>query len=132
LILVDTNILMYAVGADHPHKNPSLDFLQKVADGRVEATIDAEVLQEILHRYRSLRRFDEALSVCQLARDLFPDVLPITGAVMDQAQIILSKSRTMMTRDAVHAAVVMVHDMDAICSYDEHFDQIDVVRRVTP
>jgi hypothetical protein len=28
--------------------------LERVADGELEATVDAEVLQEILHRYRAI------------------------------------------------------------------------------
>lgn len=50
MILVDTNILMYAAGASHPCKAPSLRLLERVARGDVEAAIHAETLQEILHR----------------------------------------------------------------------------------
>ena len=46
---------MYASGAEHPNKLLSLRFLKRVADGELEATIDAELLQEIIHRYRALR-----------------------------------------------------------------------------
>lgn len=56
MILVDANILMYAVGADHYHKRPSIAFLERAGAGEIEASIDAEVLQELLHRYRSLNR----------------------------------------------------------------------------
>jgi predicted nucleic acid-binding protein len=53
MILVDANVFMYAAGAEHPHKAPSRIFLEKVAGGEIEAALDAEVLQEILHRYRA-------------------------------------------------------------------------------
>ena len=55
MILVDSNVLMYASGAEHPNKLLSLRFLKRVSDGELEATIDAELLQEIIHRYRALR-----------------------------------------------------------------------------
>ena len=51
MILVDSNVLMYAAGRPHPHKKASVTFLRAVARGDIEATVDAEVLQEVLHRY---------------------------------------------------------------------------------
>lgn len=51
MLLVDSNVFMYAAGADHPSKGPALRFLERVANGDVGAGVDAEVLQEILHRY---------------------------------------------------------------------------------
>jgi len=91
VILVDSNILMYASGAEHPNKAPSLAFLRRVAAGEVEATVDAEALQEVIHRYRALHRWAEGRGVYELARTLFPEVLAITGAVMDYAKQIVDK-----------------------------------------
>jgi predicted nucleic acid-binding protein len=54
---------MYAAGADHPNKEPSVRFLERVARGEVEAALDAESLQEILHRYRALGRWGERLTL---------------------------------------------------------------------
>ena len=50
MILVDSNVLMYATGAEHPNKRLAVKFLDRVAGGDVEAAIDAEVLQEIIDR----------------------------------------------------------------------------------
>ena len=41
MILLDSNILMYAAGAAHPHKADSLALLERVARGEVEAAVDA-------------------------------------------------------------------------------------------
>jgi hypothetical protein len=60
VILIDANVIMYAAGANHPHKRPSVALLERVAAGEVEATVDAEVLQEILHRYRAIGRWEDA------------------------------------------------------------------------
>ena len=130
MILTDANILMYAAGAEHPHKAPSVAFLNRVASGEVEATIDAEVLQEVLHRYRSLNRWTDGQRVYDLARKLFPDVLSITGEVMDEARQILAIDATLTARDAVHAAVVILYQLDGICSFDTDFDRIAACPRV--
>ena len=130
MILTDANILMYANGTEHPNKAPSLAFLNRVASGQVDATIDAEVLQEILHRYRSLNRWADGQRVYDLARCLFPDVLSITGEVMDHAKRILDARSALTARDAVHAAVVTVYKLEGICTFDGDFDRIPGCRRI--
>ena len=132
MILVDTNILMYASGADHPAKDASVAFLTRVACGDADAAIDAEVLQEILHRYSALKRWADGQRVFGLARQLFPDVLAITGEVMDEARKILAADETLTARDSVHAAVVGVYKLEGICSFDRDFDRIPGCRRNSP
>lgn len=132
MILVDTNVLMYAGGAAHPHKEPSLRFLDRVARGEVDAVLDAEVLQEVLHRYRALDRWEEGRRVFDLSRTLFPLVLPVTAEVMDRARLLLDAYPHLLARDAVHAGVVLEHGLDGICSYDRDFDAVAGLRRVEP
>lgn len=132
MILVDANILMYAAGADHPNKKPSIGFLERVVRGEIEAVIDAETPQEILHRYRALRRWDDGKAVYDLARQIFTEVLPITADVLDRARSLLDRYPNLMARDGLHAAVVEVHGLAGLCSFDKDFDQIDSIRRIEP
>jgi len=132
VILVDANILMYAAGAAHPHKQPSVRLLERIAAGEVEATIDAETLQEILHRYRLIKRWAEGRAVYDLAREIFPDVIPVTSTVLDRARRLLDGDATLMARDALHAAVVMEEGLRGIYTYDRDFDRIKGVRRLEP
>ena len=132
MILLDANILMYAGGAVHPHKEPSAHLLERVARSEVDAALDAEVLQEILHRYRALGRWEDGRRVYDAARRVVLVVLPITADVMDEARAIMDESPALMARDALHAAVCRIVRAEAICSYDEDFDAIKGVRRVEP
>lgn len=132
MILVDSNILMYAAGREHVHRDSSIAFLKAVADDRLKATIDAEVLQEILHRYRSLRRWKEGCVVYDTARTLFNDVLPITDEVMDRARVLLEAYPALSARDGLHAAVMEVYGLESICSFDRDFDEIRGLRRREP
>ncbi|HET9066557.1 MAG TPA: type II toxin-antitoxin system VapC family toxin [Gemmatimonadales bacterium] len=130
MILVDANLLMYAAGAPHPHKAPSVRLLGQVATGEIAAAVDAEVLQEILHRYRAIERWADGRTVYDLTRRLFPEVIPITAEVLDRARDILDVDASIMARDALHAAVVLHHGLDAVCSFDRDFDRIPgIVRR---
>jgi hypothetical protein len=132
LILIDANIFMYAVGTEHPHKLPSSRFLEKVARDEIEAAVDAEVLQEILHRYRALQRWPEGGRAYDLARRVVPVVIPITTEILDRARALLDRYQGLSARDALHASVVQVHDLKAICSYDSDFDEIEGVERMEP
>jgi len=132
VILVDSNIVMCAAGVEHPHKQLSLDYLERVAEGEIEAVVDADVLQEILHRYNAIGRSSHGRRVYDLTRQIFPFVLPITGDILDRARVLVDEYEGLMARDAVHAAVVEVHSLEAICSYDRDFDRVRSIRRVEP
>lgn len=132
MILIDANIIMYAAGAAHRHKEPSVRWLERVALGEVDAVIDAETLQEILHRYRAINRWKDGRKVYDLARQLVPGVLPITADVLDHARQLLDAHPALMARDALHAAVALDEGLQAICSYDRDFDRIAGVRRIEP
>jgi predicted nucleic acid-binding protein len=132
MILVDANLFMYAAGAKDPHKHPSGRFLDRVAAGEVDALIDAETLQEILHRYRAIRRWHQGRSVYDLARAIVPEVLPITGSILDLARDLLDRHDDLMARDALHAAVALRHTDGRICSFDHDFDEIAGIHRTEP
>jgi predicted nucleic acid-binding protein len=132
MILVDSNIFMYAAGRDHPHKEPSERFLMRVAQGEVDAVVDAEVLQEILHRYRSLGLWEEARHIFDFARRIVPVALPITAEVMETARDLLDSHGRLTARGAVHAAVALQSGAAAICTYDRDFDDVRELRRVEP
>jgi len=132
VILVDANVLMYAAGAAHRLKRPSADLLDRIARGEVDAGIDAEILQEILHRYRALRRWEQGRQLYDLTRALFPGVLPVTAEVLDEARRLLDERPEASARDAVHAAACRVYDAEAICSWDRDFDRFEGLKRVEP
>jgi uncharacterized protein len=132
VILLDSNIFMYAAGAEHPRKQPSARFLEQVALGRVEAALDAEILQEILHRYRAIQRWTDGQRVYDLARQIVPLVIPVTVEVLDRARALLDRYSALSARDALHAAVVQSHGLSAICSYDRDFNGIEGLRRIEP
>jgi predicted nucleic acid-binding protein len=68
--------------------------------------------------------------VFTLARKLFPEVLAITGAVMDRARELADEDFGVSARDAVHAAVVAVYGLEGICTFDADFDRIRGCRRL--
>jgi predicted nucleic acid-binding protein len=56
LIFVDSNIPMYLIGAAHPHKAEAQVILERLIAAGQRLVTDAEVLQEILHRYTAIEK----------------------------------------------------------------------------
>jgi uncharacterized protein len=132
MIMLDSNIFMYAAGVAHPNKKPCLQLLERIASGTIDAVIDAEVLQEILHRYRSIHRWEDGCRVFELARQIVPIVVPVTDETLDLAIEIMKDYPELMARDALHAAACQIAGSDVFCSYDEDFDNIPDLKRQKP
>lgn len=68
MILIDPHILVYAAGVTHPHNVPSARLLDGVARDELKATINAQTMQELLHRYRAIKRWKDGRQLSHLAR----------------------------------------------------------------
>lgn len=132
MIVLDSNIVMYAAGRPHPHRAPSLALLNRIAAGEVEAITNTEVLQEILHRYRAIDRWDDGRRVYDLTRRIIATILPISVDIMDSARSLMDEQPRLGARDAVHAAFTLACGGTAICSYDCGFDDLPGLRRLEP
>jgi predicted nucleic acid-binding protein len=129
---IDTNIPMYAVGAEHPLKAPCLAILEAVARGDLVAITDVEVLQEILQRYTALGQRERAAEVARLFLQIVPDALSITKDTVLLAIELHLAHTALQARDALHAAVMQQHGIDRIISADRHFDALAGVTRIDP
>ena len=123
---------MYAAGAPHRHKSACVVLLKRIASGAVEAALDAEVLQEILHRYRAIGRWQSGREVFDLARRVIPTVYPVTAETVDLARSLLDLYPRLGARDALHAAVCQEAGFQGICSFDHDFDQVRGLKRFEP
>lgn len=132
MMMLDSNIFMYAGGVTHPNKKPCLQLLKKIASGDIDAIIDAEILQEILHRYRSIHRWEDGCKVFELARQIVPIVVPVTDEMLDLTLDIMKFHPELMARDALHAAACKISGSDVFCSYDDDFDKISDFKRMKP
>jgi predicted nucleic acid-binding protein len=128
-VFIDSNIPMYVAGCEHPMKEASRRFLDLVKNGKVAATTNTEVLQEILYRYVGLHRLDLAQEVYELFVQLCPEVMPVTLADTDRAKRLLSEVDGIGVRDAIHAAVMLNADIRIIATFDKAFDRIPGVER---
>jgi uncharacterized protein len=130
VILVDSNVPMYLVGAPHPHKTDAQRLLEKLVRERQRLVTDAEVLQEILHRYVAIDRRDAIQPAFDALLDVVDEVLPINSTAVERAKQIVLEYRRLSARDAVHLSIMEQHGIERILSFDSGFDSFPGITRL--
>jgi predicted nucleic acid-binding protein len=131
VIFIDSNIPMYLVGAPHPHKSDARRWLEELVSGRERLVSDAEVLQEILHRYVSIRRPDAIQPAFNALLGVVDEVFSVDQSAVERAKQIVLGHRSLSARDAVHLAVMQIHGVRKILSFDQGFDGFPGITRVS-
>jgi predicted nucleic acid-binding protein len=131
VILVDSNIPMYLVGAPHPHKSDAQQWLEKLVSDRQRLVTDAEVLQEILHRYVAINCRDAIQPAFDALLDIVDQVLAVDQAIAERAKEIVLGHRQLSARDAVHLAVMEHHGIERILTFDSGFDGFPGITRLS-
>ncbi len=131
MTFVDSNIPMYLVGADHPHKVDARRLLERlVADGERLVT-DVEVFQEILHRFVALKRRDAIQPTFDVLRDVVDEVFSIHDSDVERAKTIVLGKQRLSARDAIHVAVMEREGVRRILTFDAGFDAAPGIDRVS-
>jgi uncharacterized protein len=131
VILVDSNIPMYLVGAPHAHKSDARRLLEKVVSERQSLVTDAEVLQEILHRYVAIDRRDAIQPAFDALIGIVDQVLAVDRSIAERAKQIVLGYRQLSARDAVHIAVMEHHGIEHIMTFDSGFDGFPGITRLS-
>lgn len=130
MILIDSNVPMYLVGAAHPHKIDAQRLLERCIAARQRLVTDAEVLQEILHRYVAISRLEAIQPAIDALRAVVDEVLPIGERDVLRAKDIVLGATGLSARDAIHLAVMEHHRIDTVLSFDQGFDGVPGVARL--
>lgn len=130
MIFVDANIPMYLVGAAHPNKAAARRALELCIARGERLVTDAEVLQEILHRYGAIRRPDAIQPAFDALLGVVDEVYPIERADVEQAKALMSGLAALSARDAVHVAVMRRRRVPQVLSFDAGFDAVDWIERL--
>jgi predicted nucleic acid-binding protein len=130
VILIDSNIPMYLVGAAHPRKTEAQILLERLVAAGERMVTDAEVLQDILHRYTAIERRDAIGPAMQMMLDIVDEVYPIEKKDVFRASEIVQGRVGLSARDAIHIAVMERHSIPSILSFDSDFDPWPGLQRV--
>jgi predicted nucleic acid-binding protein len=123
LIFIDSNIPMYLVGAPHPHKTDAQVLIERFIAAGERLVTDAEVLQEILHRYTAIHKREAIGPALRVTLDIADDVFAIEQRDVMRAAEIAQNPALLSARDAIHIAVMERHGVRSIFSFDADFDR---------
>ncbi len=132
MILLDTTVLVYAKGHEHPLRDPCRELIAAVAERRVQATTTVEVIQELVHvRARRRGRGDAAA----LGRDYAELLSPLLSPTVDDLNAglaLFERSESLGAFDAVLAACATRSGMRALVSADAAFSGVAELAHVVP
>ena len=122
---------MYLVGAPHPHKTDAKRWLEELVSGQERLVTDAEVLQEILHRYVAIERPDAIQPAFDALLGVVDEVFAVDQAAVERAKGIVLGQKELSARDAVHLAMMQIRGIRKILSFDRGFDGLPGIARLS-
>lgn len=122
---------MYLVGAAHPHKGDAQRLLERCVAERERLVTDAEVLQEILHRYTAISRRDAIQPAFDALLGVVDEVFPVESPDVERAKALLFGRANLSARDAVHLAIMERRGVSRVLSFDAGFDGVPGVTRLS-
>lgn len=131
MILIDSNVPMYLVGAEHPHKRDAQRILDDLIAREERLVTDVEVLQEILHRYTAIDRRDAIQPAFDALLGVVDEVFPIRLEEVEEAKRIVLGGYGLSARDAIHIAVTRSHGVRHILSFDRALDGFPGIERLS-
>jgi predicted nucleic acid-binding protein len=129
---VDSNVFLYALGAEHRYREPCRRLVEHADAGRLRPEASVELVQEVL--WVRARRLDDRRQALQDARDVAELCVlhPLDAHDLEAAMALYHDNATITPRDAVHAATAIGRGVGRIVSADRHLDDIPGLRRIDP
>jgi predicted nucleic acid-binding protein len=103
--------------------------LEKLVSERQRWVTDAEVLQEILHRYVAINRREAIQPAFEALLGIVDQVFGVDPATTERAKEIVMGHRQLSARDALDLAIKESHGIDLILSFARGFDGFSGVSR---
>jgi hypothetical protein len=97
---------------------------------RQRLVTDAEVLQEILHRYVSINRRDAIQPAFDLLLRVTDQVYSVDVESASHAKEIVMGHPQVPARDALHLAIMERHGIETIFTFDAGFDSFPGITRI--
>jgi hypothetical protein len=122
---------MYLVGGPHPHKADAQLLLERAVRDERRLVTDAEVFQEILHRYVAINRRDAIQPAFDALTGVVDTVYGVEREDVESAKEILYGTPRFSARDALHVAIMRRHGIEELMSFDSGFDDLPGIRRLS-
>jgi uncharacterized protein len=125
VILLDTAVLVYALGEEHPLREPCRSLIDAIGDRRVRATTTAEVIQEFVHVQSRRRDRADAAALARGFADLLAPLHIIHEEDLRSGLDLFVAHETLGAFDAILAATVLRSDqVQTLVSTDRAFGRV--------
>jgi predicted nucleic acid-binding protein len=132
VILLDTTVLVYSMGRDHPYREPCRELIAAVASGAVGATTTVEAIQEFVHvRARRCGRA-EAADLGRAYASLLAPLLSPRERDLQDGLALYERCSGLGAFDAVLAAAGVNAGVTALVSADSAFAGVPGLAHVMP
>jgi predicted nucleic acid-binding protein len=128
MVFVDTSVIVYSA-TQGPYRRASLEILDGVASGAIEARTSTAIIEEVWHIELSGRAGD-VTGLTRHAYALFTPLLPVTDETVRAALAL--PAGPLGSNDRIHLATCHAHDITAILSADTDFDRATRITRIDP
>jgi len=127
VIILDTTVLVYAVGGDHPLSAPARAVITEVQGGRVRAHTTPEVIQEFAHVRARRRSREDAAALADAFATVLAPLQVVTAQHLSAGLELWRTHRQLGAFDSVLAAVAVSMDAELI-SADQAFASVTGLR----
>jgi predicted nucleic acid-binding protein len=131
MIVLDTSILVYAVGEDDPLREPCRRVIAAHGAGAIDAAVTIDVIAEFAHVRARRRPRADAVALARGYRTALP-IVETTGSDLDHALELFQSHPGLNMLDAVLAAVAIANGAEALISADHGFAGIPRLNWVDP
>ncbi len=128
MIVLDTTVLVYAVGAAHEFREPARALVQSIERGAVRATTTVEAVQEFVHVRARRRDRRDAASLGRAYAALLSPLLQPSEDDLEQGLRLFERNQELGAFDAVFAAAAIGAGVDALVSADRSFASVRGLR----
>jgi uncharacterized protein len=130
--LYDTSIFVYALGREHPYREPCREIVRRAAAADLQGEASVDLLQELTHQ--RARRTGNRLDTAKAARNIAKLAWwhPVEPNDVQRGLDLFESHDRLDARDAVFAALAINRGIDAILSTDRAFEEIDGRERIDP
>jgi uncharacterized protein len=132
VIVLDTTVLVYAKGAEHPLRDPCRDLVAAIAAGDVAATTTAEAIQEFVHVRARRRERSDAAALGRDYAELLSPLLPVVDEHLERGLALFERSHRLGAFDAVLAAATLEAGATALVSADGGFAEVAGLPHLVP
>jgi predicted nucleic acid-binding protein len=132
VIVLDTTVLVYAVGGDHPLAGPCRRLVEAAGEGRLTATTTAEAIQEFVHVRARRRTRRDAAELGRSYAELLSPLLAVSADALAHGLRLFERHPALGAFDAVLAAVALDAGAEALVSADRAFGSVRGLRWVDP